>query len=145
MGMYDNIRCSYILPNPDAQNLYFQSKDLDCTLSDYEITKEGRLVKHCWEWEATPEDELPYKNEPKDSILRIFGCIRRKENSYRVIDQNYHGTLKFYGDKHTGELKAIDPETGEDKLHPGPEPEWFIYNAKFTDGKLVHIERIFED
>lgn len=49
MGMYDNIRCKH--PLPDAPPAFaqrpeclWQTKDLDCDLSTYEITEDGRLV-----------------------------------------------------------------------------------------------------
>lgn len=114
-------------------------------MAEYEITQEGRLIEHYWEYESTPEDELPYKDEPKDSFKRFFGCIRRKKGSYQIIDINYDGTLNFYGDIQTGELKVINMQTGEDSEHPGPEPEWFEYNAEFVNGQVVSIERIINE
>ena len=144
MGMFDRIHCEYPLPDSDAQNLEFQTKDLDCSLTDYDITKEGRLVEHHWDYEATPEDELPYKDS-ENELMRFVGSIRRVEGSHRVVDTNYHGMLRFYGSIHTGDLFMIDSKTGKDTAHPGPEPEWFEYEAKFTDGTVVSITRIKND
>jgi len=45
MGMFDNLRCEYPLPDAAAQNFDFQTQSFDCLLDDYVITKEGRLVK----------------------------------------------------------------------------------------------------
>ena len=142
MGMYDNIKCKYPLPDAAAQGVDFQTKDLECTLAEYEITEDGRLIEHCWDYEATPEDELPHKDAPKDSILRICGIIRRVKGSYRIEEQDYDGVLNFYGDAQSGELMMLNFKTGVDELHPGPRPEWFEYDATFVAGKLIKVERV---
>jgi hypothetical protein len=46
MGMFDTVRCEHPLPDPAHQELEFQTKDLDCYLEDYTITRDGRLVRH---------------------------------------------------------------------------------------------------
>jgi hypothetical protein len=46
MGMFDSIRCEYPLPGDppaDAAELEFQTKDLDCLLETFTITKDGLL------------------------------------------------------------------------------------------------------
>lgn len=141
MGMYDHIRCEVPLPGlPDPSKMEFQTKDLECMLENYTINKDGRLIFHFKEYEATPEDELPYKDDP-NPIMRFCGSIRVVKGSEKDVDKNYEGTLNFYGNERTGELCAIDPLTGEDKFHPGPRPEWFEYDAKFVDGKIVSVVR----
>ncbi len=139
MGMYDRIKCNYPLPgNPPV--IEFQTKDLDNCLDDYEITADGRLILHQWDWEETPEDDKPYPNAT--GIKAIFGCIRKVEGSHREINQEYHGDLNFYGDANSGQLRMINLKTGEDELHPGPEPEWFEYIARFTNGKIEWVKRV---
>lgn len=59
MGMFDNLRVEAPLPDPEYQERTFQIKSLECSLSDYTITHEGRLVLREVEWEATPEEEMP--------------------------------------------------------------------------------------
>jgi hypothetical protein len=45
MGMFDDIRCEMPLPEwPEGEVPYFQTKDMDCALDHYTITKEGRLI-----------------------------------------------------------------------------------------------------
>jgi hypothetical protein len=141
MGMYDNIRCNFPLPElPDPFGREFQTQDLECLLDDYTINSEGRLILHYKEYEPVPEEERPYKDDPSP-LMRIYGILRVKEGSEKDIDMNYHGMLNFYGTILTGELHALNLQTGEDELHPGPPPEWFEYDAKFTDGKLVEVNR----
>jgi hypothetical protein len=43
MGLYDTVKCEYPLPDPAHQSLEFQTKDLDCLLEAYTITRAGRL------------------------------------------------------------------------------------------------------
>lgn len=140
MGMFDRIKCSYSLPGDPPEGIEFQTKDLDNCLDDYEITSEGRLVHHQWDWEETPEDDKPYPNAT--DWKAAFGCIRKVKDSHRVVDLDYHGDLKFYGDAHSGELRMINFQTGHDELHTGPGPEWFEYVARFTHGKLESVRRI---
>jgi len=44
MGMFDRIKCEFELAEKEFQNNEFQTKDLDCELNNYLITKEGRLI-----------------------------------------------------------------------------------------------------
>ncbi len=55
MGMFDNITCHYPLPdgfNDQERIDDFQTKDLDCDLSRYVITKDGQLI-HAGEQDMT--------------------------------------------------------------------------------------------
>src|SRR4051794_38648226 len=109
MGMFDYITCDYPLPDEGANEMKCQTKDLECRLGQFKITETGRLLEKGGRWNRDPE---------------------------KWEDTDFHGLLRFYGDKHTGELMLIDPVTGKDSLHPGAEPEWFEYEAKFTNGFL---------
>lgn len=73
---------------------------------------------------------------------RWVGRLRVRAGSEREIDINYHGWLQFYGDYRSGEVLPIDPNTGQDLLHSA-RGEWFEYRAKFTDGRIVELCRVF--
>jgi hypothetical protein len=45
VGLYDEVRCEYPLPNPSHQALLFQTKDLENLLDLYLVTRRGRLVR----------------------------------------------------------------------------------------------------
>lgn len=45
MGLFDEVRCEYRLPNPAHQGLVFQTKDLENLMDEYVITRRGRLVR----------------------------------------------------------------------------------------------------
>lgn len=138
MGMFDWVRCEYPLPGlDDPKAIRFQTKDMDdmMYLTEFVITKDGRLVHH----KVTKVED---RSDPKaEGLMRSLGCATPVE--WVDVDLNYHGTLNFYGDKNTGELRAINLKNGIDRLHP-EETEWFEYNAKFTDGQLVSVERYVE-
>ena len=98
MGMFDYLHCE--LPLPKGGDWLYQTKDTQewCEMKEYTITREGRLVKREYETEMTPEDELPHRDAPKDSILRFSGCIRKVAGSERDEDQQFDGDLIFYPD-----------------------------------------------
>ena len=45
MGLFDTVKCEYPLPDPAHQDLEFQTKDFECLLDHYRITRDGRLVR----------------------------------------------------------------------------------------------------
>lgn len=55
MGMFDRIKCDYPLPDGgppgDPDKWDFQSKDLNCGMQTFRITKDGRLVNESEEGE----------------------------------------------------------------------------------------------
>ena len=60
MGMFDEIRCEYPLPDAIVQDETFQTKSFDREMSHYTITADGRLIHHTERWESVPEEERPY-------------------------------------------------------------------------------------
>lgn len=126
MGMFDDVKCEYPLPDEWAQDLGFQTKDLHCLMDQYTITKEGRLIQHIWEYEGTPKAELPYPDALAGSLQSIMGITRRIDSSERLIDTNYHGLLRM--------IAAHYPS--------GKMPPAFVeYTVKFTDGTVASIDR----
>lgn len=77
MGMFDDLKCNYPLPNPKHQDLDFQTKSLECMMTQYLITEDGRLV---WIDRYFPDHD----------------DTDRKKLKTREIDRNYHGDIVFY-------------------------------------------------
>ena len=92
MGMFDYVRCELPVNLPG----WYQTKDADNEMKIFVISADGRLLKHDYDLEMTPEDELPHKGAPEGSILRLFGCMRKKAGSDRIVDQHFDGDLRFY-------------------------------------------------
>lgn len=139
MGLFDRVVVECPLPDAGASVVReWQTKDFpDPYMENYKITSDGRLMSEQYRVEDHSDP-----NAPKGSIESIMGCATPVHEAWH--DMNFHGILNFYGDANTGELLAIGLEPhnfGKDLNHP-EEVEWFEYNAKFTDGQLVGIERV---
>ena len=98
-----------------GENPGWQTKDFDCTMTEIFITDDGELKINQWEYEYVPKDERPHPDD--DGLLGLVGSIRRVNE--RLITQPYHGYVNFYS--------FINDD-------------WYVFNAKFTDGKLELIE-----
>jgi hypothetical protein len=130
MGLYDNIKCLYPLPDNPPENIKkqalegnFQTKDLECFLEDYTITEEGELIHHAVRYDFVPEEERPYYGKPEwitKPFTRSFGSMKTTFTG----DEKEKGTfaLNFY---------TTNAETDE----------WYEYVALFKGGKLIAIER----
>jgi hypothetical protein len=95
MGMFDELRCA--LPLPVGQDWVYQTKDTnEQGMKMHAITEKGRLILHDYETEMTPEDELPHKDAPAGSFLRLCGMMRKKAGSESDVDLNFDGDLHFY-------------------------------------------------
>ena len=132
MGMFDKL---YIttnrLPISRAEKKQlgehpgWQTKDLDNVLTEVYITDEGELQVSQWEYETVPKEERPHP--AAEGLLAMAGSWRRVNERLETIP--YHGYIRFY-------TSAKDP-AGTD--------QWYEFSAKFTDGKLVGIQRVTED
>lgn len=154
MGMFDNLRVAAPLPDPEYQERTFQTKSLECSLSDYTITRAGRLVLREVEWEATPEEEMPYYGTPeweRGGIVRFFGMLR-ETSARNVILDDFHGDIIFYDTVNApnGAVFAVNFHEGTtavleaDGTSTPIEPVTVYYKARFTDGQLQWIRRITE-
>jgi hypothetical protein len=139
MGTFDIVILGFSLPDAGAADVtQWQTIDfLDPHLRKYKITANGRLFRERERYEDRSDPQFPI-----GICERLAGSMTPIHEGWE--DVHFHGILNFYGDKHSGETRSISfaPETlGKDILHPEP-AEWFEYNAKFTDGQLVSIERV---
>jgi hypothetical protein len=139
MGMFDIVTVEYPLPDAGAAEVReWQTKGFpDPLLEHYKITANGRLLHERIHYEVQSDPQYPIGNSEHRA-----GSMTRIHEGWD--DVHFHGILNFYGDKYSGELRLISPapETfGKDLLHSEP-AEWFEYNAEFTDGQLVSIERV---
>jgi hypothetical protein len=84
MGMFDEIRCDYPLPEtPDDGKVQFQTKDFDCILAYYRITEEGRLVMKV-RWDDTEE-----RNVDHHGFVNFYTCAGdRREGTFKWWEYN---------------------------------------------------------
>lgn len=128
MGMYDELKCEYPLPDAEVQDHWFQTKSLDRLLDRYSITGDGRLILHKLRCELVPEEEREYYGTPEwDEMrfVRLFGMLRSEPMG--DVDVVYHGDIIFYTS--TGSRKEGDFQ-------------WYEYTARFTEGCLQWIKRL---
>lgn len=130
MGMFDNVKCEYPLPDTpeEVQTGPFQTKSFGDGftggyMNNYTITEDGQLVLHEESWELLPEEERPYYGKPewdKDPLFQIMGCMKRVPIGDKIIE--HHGVISISGDYGR-----------------------FEYEIKFTDGKVAGIKRIYRE
>ena len=126
MGLFDEIKCEFPLPDlkPEEgwiQTATFQSKSLDPSLETYTITKDGRLILNKITWDIiSPKDRK--NNDPFPELTPIA-------NPPDDIDTEYHGDIIFYTGEKLGEHNYV----------------WHEFKARFTDGKVAWIKRIYQD
>jgi len=144
MGMFDQLTVKKKLPltkelkalNINWEEEVFQTKDLDCLLETYEITKSGKL-RHLWQERVWVDDE--------DAFLKGYMKVVKEE--WRDVD--FHGTINFYtaytdNDRYNWDFVNDDPEqmSWEDiELIVGND-WWFEFEAYYTHGKLDDIKLI---
>lgn len=122
MGLFDSIKCFYPLPFKFKElqhKIDFQTKDLEKFMSNYEISKSGRLYLIEEKWKLLSKKELKKYEGQK------FHPILKSRKTGRKIKQNYHGILNFYtslGDTNSKDYKFIN------------------FQAFFTYGKLDKIK-----
>jgi hypothetical protein len=127
MGMFDEIRCEYPLPDAIVQDETFQTKSFDRDMAHYTITADGRLIHHTVRWESVPEEERPYYGRPEwdKPFFRVAGSIKTIPTGDSEVP--YHGDVYFYTSRGEPQTESF---------------EWFEYQARFTAGKLQWIKRV---
>lgn len=90
MGLFDYVRCHYPLPVEGANELEYQTKDMDWPYMDrYEIRADGTL----WKEHYDTEDRSDPNAEP-GSIDSFIGCMTRVRKRWEP--EPYTGALEFY-------------------------------------------------
>jgi hypothetical protein len=112
--MFDDLRCKYPLPVAGANDLSYQTKDLDCSLDNYEIREDGTL----WHEEYDVED---HSDPNAEGLMRLCGMMARVNQRWQQVD-NFTGEVCFYG--------SFRPDWSD----------WIEWSAYFVRGKLKHIE-----
>ena len=130
MGMYDEVRAEYPLPDPEAQDLVYQTKSLDCFLDDFTVTRDGRLILHAVDYEQVPENERPNYGKPEwehGGIGQLMGSLHKVPLG--DVEIPYDGDLE------------IHTSTGS---HEKGDYRWYEYIIRFEDGRVSWIKRAKE-
>src|SRR4051812_40449918 len=131
MGMFDNLKCKYLLPLPQYQELDFQTKDTpEQYLDQYEIREDGTLWHEAYDFEDQseagkwkkehPGEELP---ESLANILSFAGCMTRINKHWEQV-KYFTGEIQFY--------------TSLGEARKG----WVEFSAYFVNGTLSQLHVI---
>jgi hypothetical protein len=108
MGMFDTVTCEYPLPVAEHQDFEFQTKDLECLLDHYAITREGRLIRKARRGlVGGPARDVPW---PLHRDLRFYTSIG-KGDAHQWIEYVAHftyGRVEWIRDH--AEVAAIEAE-----------------------------------
>lgn len=109
MGMYDNLKCGYPLPDKEVQDKNFQTKDLECAMIEYEIVNGGWLFK-LTDW---GDGNIITLDSPR--LVKHTGCV----NFCTFLDhQDIHGTWyeyqAYFVKGKLNNMEAIDTPNKED-------------------------------
>lgn len=117
MGMFDNLKCKYPLPNYKAlPDELFQTKDTPSQFLDtYEIREDGTL----WHEDYDTED---HSDPNAKGVIKFIGSMTRINHRWEPV-KNFLGEIRFYA--------------GDDK-------SWIEFSSYFVDGKLNQIHLVKE-
>jgi len=125
MGLFDEVRSEYRLPNPAHQNLVFQTKDLESLMDEYVITRRGRLVRKKTGWLEPRRCKVVC---PVHQDLRIYTSIEVGPEEREWVEYVFRFTegrvtrVRRNRDRHRFKVKKWDPEEWrkEEPVAPAP-------------------------
>jgi hypothetical protein len=132
MGLFDEVRSEYRLPDPAHQGLVFQTKDLESLMDEYVITRRGRLVRKKTGWLE------PRRCHVVCSIhqdLRIYTSVEVGPEEHEWVEYVFRFTegrvkrVRRSRDRHRFKMRRRDPaewrkpETATPKPAEGEAPE----------------------
>lgn len=136
MGMFDTIKCEVTLPinkkiaknfrDKNWNEVNFQTKDLDCTLSTFIIKKNktlvNKIVKTEWVEKKKEKGFKGFIEKIRKDKWKFPYQIIEKGTSYKKV--KYTGIINFY---------SIETDINDN--------EWDLeFNAKFVDGVLTSLK-----
>lgn len=122
MGMFDTVRCEYPLPDPGHQDLEYQTKDLECLLDTFTITRDGRLIHHARRGWKGPVRDFEW---PLHGDVSIYTSLPAPDASHTWIEyvvRFTHGLVEWIRP-----LEEVRQAGSSPRFAPpidwGPEPE----------------------
>src|SRR5262245_1886337 len=141
MGMFDTIRCEYPLPDPRHQDLEYQTKDLDCALFHYKITRVGQLVRLAGRGQWGPDRDVVW---PLHGDIRIYTHEKSLEPPWVEYEVRFtHGSVEwirpFEKERQDSEPAHLDwdlfPEPSEEIEPAAESPPSSAPEAQSTDAE----------
>jgi len=95
MGLFDTLHCEYTLPNPRHQELEYQTKDFECLLERYTITRDGRLMRHAGSegWGPRLDRDIEW---PLHGDIRMYTSVKSEDPSWiEYVVRFTHGVVEW--------------------------------------------------
>jgi hypothetical protein len=143
--MYDSIRCEQPLRDGWQPDEPMQTKDLECELLEYVITKDGRLLCDLWRLETPPPDRcLAYGEAFTGTSDMVNNGFKRVS---KMVDTGLHGVIHFGGLEVTGYEtdqgygSPVTYRSSGETIVVGGKPIYKLHDcrAKFEGGQLIEI------
>lgn len=133
MGMFDELRCKYPLPVEGANELDYQTKDLDNALNQFEIREDGTL----WVEEYDVED---HSDPNAVGIERFFGCATRVNKRWKQV-HDFEGEIEFYTTLSSSTKDVVLVSLDGEVAIAGPRRSgWIQFKATFQAGVVERVE-----
>lgn len=140
MGMYDHIKCDYLLPVEGANSLVYQTKDTPRQfLDNYRIREDGTLWQEDYDtkdnselgkWEAEHPNETP---PPGIALDALRGCMTKVNTRWSRIE--FTGEIRFYTTYQIDPSgKLVDSSTSDCR--------WLEWSSYFVRGELKELHLI---
>jgi len=93
MGLFDTVHCEYPLPDARHQGLEYQTKDLECLLDNYTITRDGRLVRHASRFGGGPGHDIEW---PLHGDISIYTSVKGEDPRWvEYVVRFTHGRVEW--------------------------------------------------
>ncbi len=113
MGMFDTVYCEYPLPNARHQDLEFQTKNLECALFTFTITRDGRLVRRGrrgWGRDS-PDSDVEWLLH---GDIRFYTSVKTEEPSWvEYLARFTHGRVEW--------IRPLEEVQREPGIIPSPD------------------------
>lgn len=128
MGMFDTVYCEYPLPDARHQDLDFQTKNLDCALFTYTITRDGRLVRRAGSgFGGGPDRDVEW---PVHGDIRIYTSVETEDPSWvEYVVRFTHGRVEW-----------IRPLAEVQKDPDVPSQSWDLSLEHLSPEKAIAVE-----
>jgi hypothetical protein len=128
MGMFDTVYCEYPLPDARHQDLDFQTKNLECALDTYTITRDGRLVRRAGSgWGANLDRDVEWSLH---GDIRIYTSVKSEDPSWvEYVVRFTHGRVQW--------IRPLEEVQKDPDL---PSPDLDLSLEPYTTPKTAEVE-----
>jgi hypothetical protein len=132
MGLFDTVYCEYPLPDARHQDLDFQTKNLECTLDTYTITRDGRLVRRArrgWGAGAVLDRNVEW---PLHGDIKIYTSVKTEDPPWvEYVVRFTHGRVEW--------IRPLEEVRGTADL---ASPDWELSLESYATEKAAEVDTL---